>query len=219
MKTKSLFVLILAALLLAACGGGQSQEEPVVSEPVQAEQQAAVVEEPVVEEPVAEEPAVAEPVVEEPVVQEPAPASGGTAYTSPKNIFTLDVPAGWAQSEDTTTIEDSTIHTFTAPDGHAYVQVLVNEISPDTSAVLKAQYTRDYMKRLCGSDMRFASDVTLDDGREELVWWSDQNVTSGIAYFDTKDTYLYILNVYYEDAYEDTYLPVLVDVTDSFALK
>ena len=213
MKIKSLFVLILAALLLAACGGGQSQEEAVVSEPVQAEQQAAVVEEPVAAEPVVEEPVVEEPVVAEPV------QSSGAAYTSPKNLFTLDVLAGWAQSEDTTTIDDTTIHTFTAPDGHAFVQVLVNEISPDTTAVLKAQYTRDYLKRLCGSDMRFVSDVTLDDGREKLEWWSDQNATSGIAYFDTQDTYLYIVNVYYEDAYEDTYLSALEDVADSFALK
>ncbi len=54
--------LLVAALVLAACGPAPVVEEPVVEEPV--------VEEPVVEEPVVEEPVVEEPVVEEPVVEE-----------------------------------------------------------------------------------------------------------------------------------------------------
>ena len=216
MKTKSLFILVLAALVLAACGGGQSQAETVVSEPVQVEEQPVVVAEAQVEEPAVVEEAA---VVQEPVVEEPVAASGSTAYTSPENIFTLEVPAGWSQAEDTSTIEDSVIHTFTAPDGHAYVQTIVNEVSPDTTAVLKGQYTLDYMKRLCGDDLRVGTDVTLDDGREKLEWWSDINKTSGTAYFDTQDNNLYITNMYYEDAYEDMYKSTLEDVADSFSLN
>ncbi len=214
MKKNTVFVIILAALALSACGGN-SQDAEVVAEPVAVEPEPVVVEEaePVVEEAVvAEEPAAAEPVAAEPVS-----ASGTTSYTSPDGIFTLDVPAGWAMETDTTMIDDTVIDTFTAPDGHAYIQVLVNDVSPDTTAVLKGQYTLDYMKRLCGDDLRVGTDVTLDDDREKLEWWSDMNKTSGTAYFDTVDNKLYVANMYYEDAYEDTYKSILEDVADSFA--
>ena len=52
-------LLVITAMLLAACGGNTPANDPVVDEPV--------VEEPVVEEPVVEEPVVEEPVVEEPM--------------------------------------------------------------------------------------------------------------------------------------------------------
>lgn len=215
MKKSTVFVIILAAFMLGACGG-QSKEVEVVSEPVVVEQEPAAVVEVQEEAPIV----VQKPLVAaEPVVAEPLVVSGSTAYTSPKNIFTLEVPAGWSQSEDTSTIDDATIHTFTAPDGHAYVLAIVNEVSPDTTAVLKGQYTLDYMKRLCGDDLRVGTDVTLDDGREKLEWWSDMNKTSGTAYFDTQDNYLFIANMYYEDVYEDTYKSMLEDVADSFSLK
>lgn len=210
MKTKSLFLIVLAALLMAACGG-TSEPETVVSEPAQVEEEPVVVEIEPVEETVEE----TEPVV----VEEPVVSSGTTDYTSPEDIFTLEIPAGWSQSEDTGTIEDTIIQTFTAPDGHAFVTVLVNEIGMETSAVEKAQYTQDYMRRLCGDDIRYATDVTLDDGREKMEWWSDDNKTSGTVYFDTVDNYLFFYNVYYEDAYEDTYKSTLEDVADSFSYK
>lgn len=59
-----LVMMLMGALLLAACGGAEPVEEPAVEEPATAE-------EPVVEEPAAEEPAAEEPAVEEPT-EEPA---------------------------------------------------------------------------------------------------------------------------------------------------
>jgi arabinogalactan oligomer/maltooligosaccharide transport system substrate-binding protein len=59
-------LLLIAAMVLAACGGSEATEAPVAEEPV--------AEEPVAEEPVAEEPVAEEPVAEEPVVEEPAAA-------------------------------------------------------------------------------------------------------------------------------------------------
>jgi arabinogalactan oligomer/maltooligosaccharide transport system substrate-binding protein len=56
-------LLLIAAMLLAACGGSEATEAPVAEEPV--------AEEPVAEEPVAEEPVAEEPVVEEPPAAEP----------------------------------------------------------------------------------------------------------------------------------------------------
>ncbi len=213
MKKSTVFVIILAALALTACGGS-SKEAEVVAEPVVVEPEPVVVEEAA---PLVEEPVAAEPVAAEPVAAEPVAASGSSSYTSPNGIFTMDVPAGWSMETDTKTIEDTVIDTFTAPDGNAYVQILVNDVSPDTTAVLKGQYTLDYMKRLCGEDLRVGTDVTLDDGREKLEWWSDINKTSGTAYFDTVDNKLFVANMYYKDAHEDTYKDMLEDVADSFA--
>jgi peptide/nickel transport system substrate-binding protein len=63
----SILLLLLASLLLSACGAQpEPTAAPVAEEPV--------AEEPAAEEPVAEEPAVEEPVAEEPAVEEPAAA-------------------------------------------------------------------------------------------------------------------------------------------------
>lgn len=67
MKNKKWYLLmvimLMGALLLAACGGTEPAEEPAVEEPA--------VQEPAAEEPAAEEPAAEEPAAEEPAAEEP----------------------------------------------------------------------------------------------------------------------------------------------------
>jgi len=208
MKQKSLFVIVAAALLLVSCGG-QSQPE------AQAVEQAPVVAQEV---PAEETMPEAAPVEEAPAMEEAAASSNGTiTFTAPQDLFSMEVPENWTAERDTATIEDAQVDTYTAPDGHAFAQSLVNSIEEDTSAVLKSQYTRDYMKRLYGSDLRFASDVSLADGREKLEWWSDMNKTSGTTYFSSKDGYLYFMTVGYDDAYETDYTEVLQQIVDSYS--
>ena len=214
MKQKFMFVIVAAAMLLASCGG---QSQPAA----QAVEQAPVVAQEIPTEETMQEAAPVEeaPAVEEAPVMEEAPASsnGTITFTAPQDLFTLEIPDNWTSERDTAAIENSQIDTYTAPDGHAFVQSLVNSTDEGTSAVLKAQYTRDYMKRLYGSDLRFASDVSLADGREKLEWWSDMNKTSGTTYFNTNDGYLYFATTAYEDAYESDYKSVLQDVADSYS--
>ena len=225
MKNPLLSVIVLGALLLTACGG-QSQaaaesveveQEAVVEELIVAE--APVVEESAAEESEAEEAVVEEAVVveEEAVVEESDSDAGTTTYTSPENLFTLEIPSDWTFEEDTTTVENGVVEIYTSPDGYAAVQVVVAEVLADTSAVLKGEYTLDYLKRLNGDDLRVGTDVSLDDGRERLDWWSDANLTSGSAYFDMQDTSLFFFNLAYEEKYEDDYLPVLEGIADSFS--
>jgi hypothetical protein len=118
--------------------------------------------------------------------------------------------------EDTQSIEKTTVQTFTAPDGNAFVQVLANKVNTSLNHVLKGQVTLDYMKRLYGADLRVASDVTLADGREKLEWWSNENKISGTTYFDMSDNYLYFFTVAYNDRFENDYTPVLNDVVESY---
>jgi len=209
MNKKSLFVVVLAALLLAACGS-KSQEAAPAAQPAPAEQEPVVAAEAPAA--VVEEPAV----VEEAAAQEPANDSGMMDYTSPEDIFKLEIPAGWNYEKDDDSIEDAVVETYTAPDGNAFVQTLVNETSIDTSAVLKGEYTVDYMRRLYGSDLKIAKDVLMDDGREKLTWWSDKNKTSGTTYFDMQDNYLFFFTTASKDKYASDYEDVLADVADSF---
>ncbi len=70
-KKKNVFVILLliAALVLVACGGTQE-----VSAPADEAVSSTTDEQPVAEEPAAEEPVAEEPAAEEPAVEEPAPA-------------------------------------------------------------------------------------------------------------------------------------------------
>ena len=215
MKRISLIVMLGIMLLLTACGAKDSQS----AEP------AAIVEAPVevpVEQPIE---APVDAPVDQPMEpsqddgQPPSQASGGgmIEYSAPEDLFKLRVPSGWNMQEDTQTIENTTVQTFTAPDGNAFVQVLANRVNDSLDHVLKGQVTLDYMKRLYGEDLRVATDVLIDDGREKLEWWSDENKTNGITYFDMGDDYLYFYTVAYKEKFENDYLSMLEEVADSFS--
>ena len=139
------------------------------------------------------------------------------AYVAPRELFTLSVPAAWTKQVDNRSIADSTVETFTSPDGNAFVQVLTNRVGNSMTKVLKGQVTLDYMKRLYGRDLRVATDVTLYDGREKLDWWSDTNETSGTTYFNTASKYLYFFTVGYKDTFKGDYASILKEVADSFS--
>jgi len=208
----------LIAVLLTACGG---KEEPAPApEPVVVEaQQEMEMPEPAVEAPApVEEPAEAPSLPAPAQPEQPAPAASGSAYTAPENLFTLDIPVGWAYTKDTEVIDDTVVETFTSTDGHAFVQVVVNESGIEVSNVEKGQITLDFMKRLYGSDLRVATDVTMDDGRERLEWWSDASATNGTTFFHRIRNYLFFYTTAYEDAYENDYESILDDVNNSYTV-
>lgn len=204
MKKILLIIAVLGAVSLAACSGQKTAAAP----------QAAAVEEAAAPEEGAE--AAAETEVQPVVAEEPMEQSGTTVFEAMEGLFHLEIPAGWSQEQDSELIENAVIDTFTAPDGKAFVQVLVNETNVDIDAVQKGQYTLDFMRRLYGSDLRVAKDVALADGREMLEWWSDLNEISGRTYFDTEEGYLFFTSTYAHEDYEKTYRPVLEQVDKSF---
>lgn len=201
-KIAMTIVLLGLMVLLGACGGNASQPAAEPAAP------AAIVEEPVQ--------LPAEQAQEE-VAAPSSSAGGGTMeHWAPANLFSLQIPSGWSMQEDTEVIENTTVQTFTSPDGNAFIQVLANKVNTSLDHVLKGQVTLDYMKRLYGTDLRVATDVLLTDGREKLEWWSDENKTSGTTYFDMGNNYLYFYTVAYKDQYEKDHLPALTEVADSF---
>ncbi len=212
MKKNLIYLFLLAAMAVSACGGQAAQpaQAPAVQEPVAEVPAEMPVEAPAIEVPADEGAAVPEPA-------QPAETSSLVDYTALEDLFTLKVPSGWTQQQDTTSIEKTVVDTFTAPDGNAFVQVLANRVDYELDKVLKGQVTLDYMKRLYGSDLRFASDVSLADGREKLEWWSDMNKTSGTTYFSSKDGYLYFMTVGYDEAYESDYKTILEEIANSYS--
>lgn len=207
MKTKMIVSVLFTALLISACGGqtpAATAPEPVVAEAQPALEEAA---------PAIEQPDPAQPVEQG---QQPVAESEMMSYTAPEGLFALEIPNGWSYAKDTDVIENTEVETYTAPDGHAFVQVVVNESGVNVSNVQKGQITLDFMKRLYGSDLRVATDVTLDDGREKLEWWSDDNSISGTTFFHRIGNYLFFYTTSYEDAYQKDYMSVLEDVNDSY---
>ena len=210
MNKKTILSLLFAAILISACGGQNAAApaaEPAVVEAQPAADEAAP----------AEQPAVDEPAAEAPQPEAPADTSGMKPYTSPEGLFTLKVPKGWTNEKDTDVIDNTVVETYTAPDGHAFVQVVVNEAGINVTNVEKGQITLDFMKRLYGSDLRVAKDVTLSDGREKLEWWSDDNQTSGTTFFDTEKNYLFFYTTSYKDAFENDHKSILEDVNNSYS--
>ena len=202
MRKITTILLLGIMLFLTACGAKTSQpvEQPAAQmEPAEEVAQLAP-----------------EPVQQEVQALPPASDGGMMDHWAPQDLFRLSVPSGWTMQEDTQSIEKTTVQTFTAPDGNAFVQVLANKVNTSLNHVLKGQVTLDYMKRLYGADLRVASDVTLADGREKLEWWSNENKISGTTYFDMSDNYLYFFTVAYNDRFENDYTPVLNDVVESY---
>jgi len=211
MYTKILMSVLLAAVLISACGG--QTDAPPVPETIVEEAQPAVD-----EAAPAEQTAPAEPAADAPQPAAPAAESGMMSITSPEKFFTLEVPNGWSYVEDTEVIENVVVETYTAPDGHAFVQVVVNEVSPGMNHVIKGEVTMDYMRRLYGDDLRVSEDVTLKDGRERLKWWNDYKKTSGTTFFDTARDQLFFYTTTYDDAYEKEYKTILEDVNNSYSV-
>ena len=215
MNTKTIMSVLLTAVLISACGG--QTDAPPLQESVMVEEQPVVEEATSAEQLAPEAPAVEAPAVEAPQPAAPVTTSGMMPYTAPEGLFALEIPSGWSLTKDNDVIDNTVVETYFAPGGHAFVQVVVNEVGSEVTNVLKGQITLDFMKRLYGSDLRVGSDVILADGREKLEWWSDDNKTSGTTFFDTEDGYLFFYTTYYEDAYEKDYAAILDDINNSYS--
>lgn len=214
MKKINYSFLLIVMFLSASCSTQATEPtQPVAQEPVE---MASEIEESVPEEIEEAQP----PSQEQDTSSESANVESGSAtYNAPHDLFTVDIPASWQFSSDASLIEDVTVETFSAPDGNAFVQVVVDEVGSNMDHVVKGQVTLDYMRQLYDADLRVATDVTLADGQEKLEWWSDMANISGTTYFDTKDRYLYMLTVYTKDGFEEDYQPLLDDVIFSFSIS
>ena len=141
------------------------------------------------------------------------------AYTAPDVLFTLDVPADWAKYADIGSIENTQLEGFLSPDLHAAVQVVVYRQGSLIKVDTKAFKTLEIMRKLYGYDLRVSHDKALPDGRERLAWTAAKRRVSGISYFDSFGSSMYIFSVVWDDDFERMYQPVLDLVVDSFGYE
>ena len=137
-------------------------------------------------------------------------------YTAQDVLFTLDVPTAWSRYADTASIENTQLEGFLSPDSHAAVQVAVYRQGSLIKVETKAFKTMEIMRKVYGYDLRVSHDKTLPDGRERLAWSAARRKVSGISYFDSFGSSLYIFSIIWDDAFEDMYMPSLDAVVNSF---
>jgi len=207
MKYQQFFIVLLTAILVSACGGGAPSPSAQAPEALPPEI------------PPAEGQVVSgqtEGEAPQPEAEQEKSSNEMIAYTAPQGLFSLNVPASWLMEKDNQTLENTVIETFEAPNDDAFIQIVVNEVGKEMDKVLKGQVTLDYMKRLYNTDLRVSSDVTLDDGREKLEWWSEKGNMSGTTFFDTCENYLFLFTISMKDESEEKYEQILQKVTNSF---
>ena len=137
-------------------------------------------------------------------------------YTAPDVLFTLEVPTSWSRYADIASIENTRLEGFLSPDLHAAVQVAVYRQDSLISIETKAFKTLEIMRKLYGYDLRVSHDKALPDGRERLAWTAERRQVSGISYFDSFGSSMYIFSVVWDNAFEDMVMPTLDAVVNSF---
>lgn len=137
-------------------------------------------------------------------------------YTAPDVLFTLEVPTSWSRYADFASIENTQLEGFLSPDLHAAVQVAVYRQGSLIKREAKAFKTLEIMRKLYGYDLRVSHDKALPDGRERLAWTAERRQVSGISFFDSFGSSMYIFSIVWDDAFEDMYKPTLDTVVNSF---
>ena len=140
-------------------------------------------------------------------------------YTAPDVLFTLEVPTSWSRYGDVASIENTQLEGFLSPDLHAAVQVAVYRQGSLIKLDAKGVKTMEIMRKLYGYDLRVSHDKALPDGRERLAWSAARRKVSGISFFDSFGSSMYIFSIVWDDAFEDMYKPTLDTVVDSFGYK
>lgn len=140
-------------------------------------------------------------------------------YTAPDVLFTLEIPTSWMKFADTAKIAQTQIEGFLAPDLHAAVQIAVYRQGAIIEQDFKAVKTLEILRALYGANFRVSHDKALPDGRERLAWAVENKGLSGISYFDSWGSSLYIFTVLWDDPFEYLYLPVLEKVMESFGYE
>lgn len=137
-------------------------------------------------------------------------------YTSPDSLFTIEVPTSWTKRIDVNKIPGGQVEIFTSPDMHASIQVVVYRHDSLIDLDLKTKKVLEIQHSLYGKDYDHTHYKALSDGRERLAWILKERGVTGISFYDSWGSSLYIFTVLWDDAYLDLYQPVLDRVVESF---
>jgi type IV secretory pathway VirB10-like protein len=161
MQKKTLLIMLIMLLALAACGGGETVEEAPASEPAAVEQTDTTSEEMPAEEPAAEQPAAEEPAAEEPAAEEPAaeePAAEEPAAEEPA--------AGGLQFEGVDPETGLVINPTEVAPGETFIvrgKIISMNLTPQTSPEFLIQAPNGTRYRM---DSQGLQDIYIEDGTQ-----------------------------------------------------
>jgi predicted small lipoprotein YifL len=136
-------------------------------------------------------------------------------FTGPNKLFEISVPYGWTYKTSTDT--NSTVDTFTAPDGASYVENITYDDGTSVSKSDSGRFALALLKEYYEvNDIKVTADETQPDGSERLDWKSASGGFEGMSFFETRGTTFLLLTwIVNSDSY-DLYLPVWTAVVNSY---
>jgi len=130
------------------------------------------------------------------------------------DLFSLAVPQYWNFKQ--TTANHSVVETFTSPDEHAVLQIVIYDDGEQISGSIGGAFVRNLLRNYYADDIVVTSDKLIADGREELIWKSPASEYQGKSYFDKRDTTLYIITVMIDNNYEEYYREIIDNILDTY---
>lgn len=134
--------------------------------------------------------------------------------TFSNGAYSMEVPGYWEYQN--TIAEHSVVDTFTSPDGHAVIQMIVYDDGQFISGSVAGAFVRNLIRNYYAKDIVVTSYRYLPDGREELIWNSSGSNYEGITYFDAHNTELIIYTVMSDVDIRETYSELLDNALNSF---
>lgn len=133
-------------------------------------------------------------------------------FTGPENLFTIDVPSAWLYSQSTE-LEDTTIDTFTAPDGKAFIEnIAVDDGTTRDPALTQGSALSliNYKYSNGANDIVVSEEIPQDDGSIRLTWTSAASGLYGQTFYEVRNgTTLLLFTVAFDGTLSDVYLDVV----------
>lgn len=133
-------------------------------------------------------------------------------FTGPKNLFAIEVPSAWAYSQSTE-LENTTIDTFTAPDGKAFIEnIAVDDGTTRDPALTKGSALSliNYKYSNSANDIVVSEEVPQEDGSVRLTWTSAGSGLAGQTFYEVRNgTTLLLFTVAFDSTLSDVYLDVV----------
>jgi hypothetical protein len=187
-RLRLIALTLLAAGILAACGGGAPAAESPTTAPeptakptstprptAKPKPTAKPTEEPT-EEPTAEPEPTAKPSTSDTGLLAVEVADLKT-YTHPNGLFSIDVPENWTLKDNSK--DDEAIVLWSEPNQNAFIAIDIFEQPEKQTNDQLATFLKDYLERTFGSQTDFSMDEAKESGPSMLIVWSYTGEATG----------------------------------------
>jgi len=210
MSTKTLkplvFLIIIITAVSLACQtlSRSSEPEPAPPAPVQVPQQPAPQPD------------------ESPQQDPPAPSNDYVVFVDRNDLYQIEVPANWEQSEATR--DNHYVDQFTSPDGNAEIENLVYDDGEPFTGNSKGKFALELLHKYLSNtgeegDIRISDDKIMPDDSERLTWHSRGGDYSGMSFFEVRNNTTFLMfTVYWNDDSESDYADILNHAIETYVV-